>query len=93
MNYNDQDIEFAYRILNHRKELHEEEITAWLKNPEHLKLLDEIAAIRQSFSSQDFEIIKEEVHSRLLQSIQKQQSYRHLSLLFRKVCLRQRRTD
>ena len=78
MNYNDQDIEFAYRILNHRKELHEEEITAWLKNPEHLKLLDEIAAIRQSFSSQNFEIIKEEVHSRLLQSIQKQQSYRHM---------------
>ncbi|WP_294142791.1 FecR family protein [uncultured Sanguibacteroides sp.] len=79
MNYNDQDIEFAYRILNHRKELREEEVINWLKNPEHTKLLDEIAAIRQSLSSQNVEKIKEEVYSHLRQSIQKQKN-RYLTI-------------
>lgn len=79
MNYNDQDIEFAYRILNHRKELREEEVINWLKNPEHTKLLDEIAAIRQSLSSQNVEKIKEEVYSHLQQSIQKQKN-RYLTI-------------
>lgn len=48
MGYKDDDIEFANRLLTRREELNDEEVTAWLKEKNHVELLDEIAAIRQS---------------------------------------------
>ena len=47
MGYKDDDIEFANRLLTRREELNDEEVTAWLKEKDHVELLDEIAAIRQ----------------------------------------------
>ena len=46
MGYKDDDIEFANRLLTRREELNDEEVTAWLKEKDHVELLDEIAAIR-----------------------------------------------
>ena len=47
MSYKDDDIEFANRLLTRREELNDEEVTAWLKEKNHVELLDEIAAIRR----------------------------------------------
>lgn len=54
MGYKDDDIEFANRLLTQREELNDEEVTAWLKEKDHVELLDEIAAIRQKLSGQSY---------------------------------------
>ena len=54
MSYKDDDIEFANRLLARREELNDEEVTAWLKEKDHVELLDEIAAIRQKLSGQSY---------------------------------------
>ena len=54
MDYKDDDIEFANRLLARREELNDEEVTAWLKEKDHVELLDEIAAIRQKLSGQSY---------------------------------------
>mgnify|MGYP000320478940 CR=1 FL=1 len=54
MSYKDDDIEFANRLLTRREELNDEEVTAWLKEKDHVELLDEIAAIRQKLSGQSY---------------------------------------
>ena len=54
MDYRDDDIEFANRLLTRREELNDEEVTAWLKEKDHVELLDEIAAIRQKLSGQSY---------------------------------------
>lgn len=43
MGYKDDDIEFANRLLTRQEELNDEEVTAWLKEKNHVELLDEIA--------------------------------------------------
>ena len=72
MNCNEQEIEYAHRILNHRRELEEKEVVDWLKDPEHLKLLDEIAALRQNLSTRDGIRGEKEVYTRIQRSILKQ---------------------
>ena len=54
MGCKDDDIEFANRLLARRDELNDEEVTAWLKEKDHVELLDEIAAIRQKLSGQSY---------------------------------------
>ena len=54
MGYKDDDIEFDNRLLARREELNGEEVTAWLKEKDHVELLDEIAAIRQKLSGQSY---------------------------------------
>ena len=54
MDYKNDDIEFANRLLTRREELNDEEVTAWLKEKDHVELLDEIAAIRQKLSGQSY---------------------------------------
>ena len=54
MGYKDDDIEFANRLLARREELNDEEVTEWLKEKDHVELLDEIAAIRQKLSGQSY---------------------------------------
>lgn len=43
MGYKDEDIEFANRLLTRREELSDEEVMTWLKEKDHVELLDEIA--------------------------------------------------
>ncbi len=76
MSYKDDDIEFANRLLTRREELNDEEVTAWLKEKDHVKLLDEIAAIRQRLSGQSYGGNDEEEFLHLEKSIYDQKSRR-----------------
>ena len=76
MGYKDDDIEFANRLLARREELNDEEVTAWLKEKDHVELLDEIAAIRQKLSGQSYGENGEEEFLHLEKSIYDQKSRR-----------------
>ena len=76
MGYKDDDIEFANRLLTRREELNDEEVTAWLKEKDHVELLDEIAAIRQKLSRQSYGENDEEEFLHLEKSIYDQKSRR-----------------
>ena len=76
MSYKDDDIEFANRLLTRREELNDEEVTAWLKEKDHVELLDEIAAIRQKLSGQSYGENGEEEFLHLEKSIYDQKSRR-----------------
>lgn len=74
MDYKNDDIEFANRLLTRREELNDEEVTAWLKEKDHVELLDEIAAIRQKLSGQNYGENDEEEFLHLEKSIYDQKS-------------------
>ncbi len=76
MGYKDDDIEFANRLLARREELNDEEVTAWLKEKDHVELLDEIAAIRQKLSGQSYGESGEEEFLYLEKSIYDRKSRR-----------------
>ena len=76
MDYKNDDIEFANRLLTRREELNDEEVTAWLKEKNHVELLDEIAAIRQKLSGQSYGENDEEEFLHLEKSIYDQKSRR-----------------
>ena len=76
MSYKDDDIEFANRLLTRREELNDEEVTAWLKEKNHVELLDEIAASRQKLSGQSYGENGEEEFLHLEKSIYDQKSRR-----------------
>ena len=76
MDYKNDDIEFANRLLTRREELNDEEVTAWLKEKDHVELLDEIAAIRQKLSGQSYGENDEEEFLHLEKSIYDQKSRR-----------------
>lgn len=76
MGYKDDDIEFANRLLARREELNDEEVTAWLKEKDHVELLDEIAAIRQKLSGQSYGENSEEEFLYLEKSIYDRKSRR-----------------
>ena len=76
MGYKDDDIEFANRLLTRREELNDEEVTAWLKEKDHVELLDEIAAIRQKLSRQSYGESGEEEFLYLEKSIYDRKSCR-----------------
>ena len=76
MDYKDDDIEFANRLLARREELNDEEVKAWLKEKDHVELLDEIAAIRQKLSRQSYGESGEEEFLYLEKSIYDRKSRR-----------------
>ncbi len=76
MGYKDDDIEFANRLLTRREELNDEEVTAWLKEKDHVELLEEIAAIRQKLTEGESQINDEDEYRRLEENIYDQKSRR-----------------
>ena len=76
MDYRDDDIEFANRLLTRREELDDEEVTAWLKEKDHVELLEEIAAIRQKLTEGESQINDEDEYRRLEENIYDQKSRR-----------------
>ena len=76
MDYRDDDIEFANRLLTRREELADEEVTAWLKEKDHVELLEEIAAIRQKLTEGESQINDEDEFRRLEENIYDQKSRR-----------------
>ena len=76
MGYRDDDIEFVNRLLTRREELDDEEVTAWLKEKDHVELLEEIAAIRQKLTEGEGQINDEDEFRRLEENIYDQKSRR-----------------
>lgn len=76
MGYRDDDIEFANRLLTRREELDDEEVTVWLKEKDHVELLEEIAAIRQKLTEGESQINDEDEYRRLEENIYDQKSRR-----------------
>ena len=76
MGYRDNDIEFANRLLTRREELDDEEVTVWLKEKDHVELLEEIAAIRQKLTEGESQINDEDEYRRLEENIYDQKSRR-----------------
>ena len=76
MDYNKQDIEFAFTILNHREMLDDEEVTEWLKDPAHLALMTDITVIRQKLSHRDYKKMKKEVGLHIKQEIRNDRNRR-----------------
>ena len=76
MDYRDDDIEFANRLLTRREELDDEEVTAWLKDKDHVELLEEIAAIRQKLTEGESQINDKDEYRRLEENIYDQKSRR-----------------
>lgn len=76
MDYRDDDIEFANRLLTRREELDDEEVAAWLKEKDHVELLEEIAAIRQKLTEGESQINDEDEYRRLEENIYDQKSRR-----------------
>ena len=76
MGYRDDDIEFANRLLTRREELDDEEVTVWLKEKDHVELLEEIAAIRQKLTEGESQINDEDEFRRLEENIYDQKSRR-----------------
>jgi putative anti-sigma factor len=76
MRYTDEDIEFAGRILTHREELEDEFVEKWMEDREHVRLLDELAAVRKNLSAGDFERLENGELARLEQSVADRKSRR-----------------
>lgn len=45
--YNDIDVEFAIRVLNHSTEVDDREVDEWLRSEDHRRLLDDLRRIRE----------------------------------------------
>lgn len=54
----DKNIEFANRVLNHREELSDEQVSVWLDKGENRRLLDELAGIKRNLQRKDYSALK-----------------------------------
>ena len=68
MEYSREDIEFAFRVLNDRESLDDGEVEAWMKVPVHLRLLNDMEAVRQQLAEtegeSDLERLEREMRER-----------------------------
>lgn len=69
MRYNDEDIEFAIRVLTCRDDLDEKRVDEWMNDPGHVELLKEFAAMFPKGSGRNFERDRASEYARLLKSI------------------------
>ncbi len=67
--YEDDRIAFANRVLNHREELRDEEVAAWLAERENRQLLDELAEVKQALGEAHFAHLEEAEWQRLARAI------------------------
>ena len=49
MEYADEDIDFAFRILNERETLDDQAVAAWLKSASNRRLMNEMEGVRQEW--------------------------------------------
>ena len=68
MRYCDEDIEFAGQILTNREELDDAAVELWMKDKEHVRLLDELATMRERLAVEEFGHLEMEELARLKQS-------------------------
>ena len=68
MRYCDEDIESAGQILTNREELDDAAVELWMKDKEHVRLLDELATMRERLAVEEFGHLEMEELARLKQS-------------------------
>lgn len=49
MEYTDEEIAFAFRLLNEREQLDDREVEEWIKSPVHRRLMNEMEGVRQEW--------------------------------------------
>ena len=76
MRYCDEDIEFAGQILTNREELDDTAVELWMKDKEHVRLLDELATVRERLAVEEFGHLEMEELTRLKQSVADRRSRR-----------------
>lgn len=76
MKYCDEDIEFAGQILTNREELDDTAVELWMKDKEHVRLLDELATVRERLAVEEFGHLEMEELTRLKQSVADRRSRR-----------------
>ncbi|WP_099290170.1 MULTISPECIES: FecR family protein [unclassified Butyricimonas] len=76
MRYCDEDIEFAGQILTNREELDDAAVELWMKDKEHVRLLDELATMRERLAVEEFGHLETEELTRLKQSVADRRSRR-----------------
>lgn len=69
MKYKDEDIEFANLILIDRKNLDDAEVEMWMKDPEHVEILNEFVVVYQNGMARNFNRNKDRDFIRLKQSM------------------------
>ena len=76
MRFQDEDIEFAGRILTNREELDDDVVEQWMEDTEHIRLLDELAAVRERLSGSEYKQLEVGEFKRLTQSVADRKSRR-----------------
>jgi ferric-dicitrate binding protein FerR (iron transport regulator) len=49
MEYTDEDIAFAFRLLNERETLDDQVVEEWMRSPVHRRLMNEMEGVRQQW--------------------------------------------
>ena len=76
MDYKDEDIEFAHKLFTQREELDNEKVVEWLKEKDHLELLEEVAAIRQKLMEREYHVNDNDEYQHWERNIYEQKSRR-----------------
>lgn len=58
VDFSDNQIEYALRLLKHREQLDDREVREWLDHPENRIVLDQMARMRQELDKRDFSALK-----------------------------------
>jgi hypothetical protein len=51
MEYPDEDVAFAFRLLNERESLDDKEVEEWMKTPAHRRLMNDMEGARQAWEA------------------------------------------
>jgi ferric-dicitrate binding protein FerR (iron transport regulator) len=51
MEYSDDDVAFAFRLLNERESLEDAEVEEWMRSPVHRRLMNDMEGVRQQWET------------------------------------------
>lgn len=51
MEYTDEEVAFAFRLLNERETLDDREVEEWMKSPAHRRLMNDLEGVRQQWEA------------------------------------------
>lgn len=78
MTYQDEEIEFAQRLLSRKDRPDERQAAAWTEDPDHIELLKELAAIYEIYHDKDFSDSTYDELLRLRRAVNRQEQRQHI---------------
>lgn len=78
MTFQDEDIEFAQRLLSRKEQTDDTLAEEWTDDPAHTELLKELAAVYEIYGKKDFSSCTQDELLRLRRKINKQERRRHI---------------